>query len=285
MKGHIKERSPGRWYAVIDARDPQTGKRKRKWHKLVKCKGKREAEAACRKLITEMESGEHVELAKTTLAQFLERWLKYIKPNVSPRTHERYEQIATKNICPLLGAKVLSKLQPIEISEAYASAFESGRCDGKGGLSPRTVHHMHRVLYSALNQAERWKLINRNPSALLEKRDRPKIERKPVTTIDASTTATVFDAAREHRLFIPLVLAALCGLRRGEITALRWRSIDLDNGQLAVIASTEQLETGDKKNRIREKEAKSGKARTVALPSLAVEELRRWRVAQVEELL
>jgi integrase len=202
-------------------------------------------------------------------------------PNVSPRTHERYEQIATKNIGPLLGAKTLSKLQPIEISEAYAKALESGRCDGKGGLSPRTVHHMHRVLYSSLNQAERWKLINRNPAALLEKRDRPKIERKPVKTIDAPTTATVFDAARERRLFIPLVLAALCGLRRGEITALRWKAVDLDSGQMAVVASTEQTDKGA----IREKEAKSGKARTVALPSLAVEELRRWRLAQAEELL
>jgi len=102
--------------------------------------------------------------------------------------------------------------------------------------------------------------------------------------IDAPTTATVFDAARERRLFISLVLAALCGLRRGEITALRWRSVDLETGQLAVIASTEQL---DKKgaNSVREKEAKSGRARTVALPSLAVEELRRWRLAQAEELL
>jgi integrase len=143
------------------------------------------------------------------------------------------------------------------------------------------VHHMHRVLYSALNQAERWKLINRNPAALLEKRDRPKIERKPVTTIDAPTTATVFDAARERGLFIPLVLAALCGLRRGEITALRWRSLDLDTGQLAVVASTEQTDAGA----IREKEAKGGGARTVALPSLAVEQLRCWRLAQAEELL
>jgi integrase len=32
-------------------------------------------------------------------------------------------------------------------------------------------------------------------------------------------------------------------------------------------------------------EAKSGRARTVALPSLAVEELRRWRLAQAEEML
>lgn len=95
----------------------------------------------------------------------------HIKPNVSPKTHERYGDLLNKNLAPLLGAKILSKPQPIKISEAFAKAIENGRRDGKGGLSPRTVHHMHRVLYSALDQAERWKMINRNPAALLEKRD------------------------------------------------------------------------------------------------------------------
>ena len=160
------------------------------------------------------------------------------------------------------GANILSKLLPIDISEAYAKALESGRRDGKGGLSPRTVHHMHRVLYTALKQAERWRLINRSPAALLEKRDRPKIEKKPVRTIDAPAAAAAFDAARERRLFIPLILATLCGMRRGEITAVRWRAIDLNNAQLAVVASTEQTDAGT----IREKEAKSGRARTIALP-------------------
>jgi integrase len=257
------------------------GKRKPKWHSLPDCKGKRQAQDEYARLKTDMKGGGYVEPSKITVLQFLERWLKHIKPNVSPRTHERYEQIALKNIAPLLGAKILSKLMPIDISDAYAKALADGRRDGKGGLSPRTVHHMHRVFYSALGQAERWKMIVRNPAALLEKRDRPKIERKSVSTIDAPATASVLDAARERRLFIPLVLGSLCGLRRGEITALRWRSIDLDRGQLAVVASTEQTDAGV----IREKEAKSGRARTIALPSLAVEELRRWRLAQAEELL
>jgi hypothetical protein len=34
------------------------------------------------------------------------------------------------------------------------------------------------------------------------------------TTIDAPTTATVMDTARDRRLFIPLVLAAACGWAR-----------------------------------------------------------------------
>ncbi|WMT71071.1 tyrosine-type recombinase/integrase [Bradyrhizobium sp. Ash2021] len=279
MKGHIRERSPGHFAIILDQRDPATGKRKRKWYSFEGTK--RQAQIECSRLITEIRSGSNVEPSKITVLQFLERWLKHVKPNVSPKTHERYEQIALKNIAPLIGAKLLLKLKPIEISEAYSQALESGRCDGKGGLAPRTVHHMHRILFSALDQAERWKLIARNPAALLEKRDRPKIEKKAVRTIDAPATADVFDAARKRRLFIPLVLAAFCGLRRGEITAIRWRAIDLDRGQLAVLASTEQLDDGT----IREKEAKSGRARTVALPSLAVEELRRWRLLQAQELL
>jgi integrase len=279
MKGHLTERSPGHWAIVLSDTDPATGKRKLKWHSF---KGtKRGAQTECARLIAAMKDGAYVEPSKLTLAQFFERWLAHIRPNVSPRTHERYEQIATKNIVPLLGGRVLSKLQPIDISEAYGKALESGRRDGQGGLSPRTVHHMHRVLYSALGQAERWKLIARSPAALLEKRDRPKIERKPVATLDAPATAAVFEAARERRLFIPLVLAALCGLRRGEITALRWKAIDLDRAHLAVVASTEQSDSGP----VREKEAKSGKARTIALPAMAVEELRRWKLAQAEELL
>jgi len=279
MKGSLIERSPGHWAIILDQRDPATGERKRKWHSYTGTK--RQAQIECARLISELKGGAYVEPSKLTLAQYFARWLNHIKPNVSPRTHERYGDLLNKNLAPFLGAKLLSKVQPIEISEAYAKLLESGRRDGKGGLAPRTVHHIHRALYEALAQAERWKLIARNPAALLEKRDRPKIEKKPVVTIDAPTTATVFDAARELRLFIPLVLASLCGLRRGEITALRWRAIDLDNGQLAVVASTEQTDAG----KIREKEAKNGKIRTVALPALAIEELRRWRRAQAEELL
>ena len=45
MKGHIRERSPGRWAIILDIRDPETGKRKRKWHSFAG--GKREAQIEC----------------------------------------------------------------------------------------------------------------------------------------------------------------------------------------------------------------------------------------------
>jgi Phage integrase, N-terminal SAM-like domain len=100
-----------------------------------------------------MKSGGYVEPAKVTLAQFLDRWLLHIKPNVSPRTFERYEETVRNNIVPLLGAALLSKLRMMTISGVYAKALISGRKDGKGGLSARSVRQMHRTLSQALSPA------------------------------------------------------------------------------------------------------------------------------------
>jgi hypothetical protein len=34
---------------------------------------------------------------KATIAQWLERWLEHVKPNVAPRTHERYAEFVRRN--------------------------------------------------------------------------------------------------------------------------------------------------------------------------------------------
>ena len=55
-------------------------------------------------------------------------------------------------------------------------------------------------------------------------------------------------------MLIPTLLAVLCGLRRGEICALRWRNVDLAAGQFSVVESLEQTKAG-----LRFKLPKSGK--------------------------
>src|SRR5215469_13703041 len=119
MKGHVRERGKGNWYAVIDLRDPTTNKRRRKWHSL-HAQGKRQAQIECAALISELERGSYVEPAKETLAVFLDRWLADIKARVSPRTHDRYAEIARKNIVPVLGLKPLKDLRAQHISAFYA---------------------------------------------------------------------------------------------------------------------------------------------------------------------
>ena len=136
---------------------------------------------------------------------------------------------------------------------------------------------MHRVLKQAFARAVRWGMLLNNPADAV---DPPKVERLNMQALDTQQTARLLTHFRDTRMFVPVLLAVMCGLRRGEITALRWRSVDLTRGQLSVAESTEQTTKG-----IRTKETKNGRSRTVALPSLVIEELRRHRAQQAEEFL
>ncbi len=275
MKGHIRERSPGHWAIIIEMRDPETGRRKRKWHSFSGTK--RQAQDECARLVSELKAGKYVEPSKTTVMQFLERWLDDVRTRVAPKTHERYTQICQKNIGPLLGAVVLAKLRPEEIAGAYAKALTIGRRRGGGGLSPRTVRQMHAILKSALTQAVTWDILIRNPAAAVKG---PKVGRAAMQVYDLEQTAELIEAAQGSRVFIPVLLGVLGGLRRGEIAALRWRHVDLAGAQLSVVQSAEQTKAG-----VRYKEPKSGRGRTIALSATLVTELKAHRLRQAQELL
>jgi integrase len=275
MKGHIRERSPGHWAIVVDVRDPKTGKRRRKWHSF---RGtKRGAQAEVTRLIHELNTGSYVEPSKVTMAALLDRWLDDVRTRVTHKTHERYAQICHKNINPVLGAIPLADLRPEQISKAYADALVSGRRDGKGGLSLQSVRHMHALIKSALSQAMVWKLLSVSPAEVVKG---PKLRRPQMHTYDLEQTADMIKAARGQRVFVPIILAVLCGLRRGEIAALRWRSVYLEAAQLAVAESAEQTKAG-----VRYKEPKSGRGRTVALSATVVAELKAHRLQQAQDLL
>jgi integrase len=260
--GHLKERSPGHWAIVISVRDPASGKRKRQWHSFEGTKTEAKAERI--RLLAAQSAGTAIEPSKATLAAFLDRWLAYMASQISPRSHERYTEIVKKNLMPALGAVMLTKLQPAHISTAYTQALASGRRDGKGGLSANTVVYMHRVLKQALQQAVTWNLLARNPADSIKP---PKVERRRMTVYDTDQTATLIEAARHTRLFIPVLLGVTTGIRRGEAVALRWRNIDFGNAQLSIAESAEQTRAG-----VRYKPPKSGKGRSVALSASVVEE-------------
>jgi integrase len=108
----------------------------------------------------------------------------------------------------------------------------------------------------------------------------PKVERKQMRVLDTDNAVALIEAARGTALFVPILLGVRCGLRRGEVAALRWRNVDLERGQISVVASAEQTDRG-----VREKEPKNGKGRTVVLSATEIDELRSHRFRQAEGLL
>jgi hypothetical protein len=68
--------------------------------------------------------------------KYVKHRLEHVEPNVAPRTFERYQEIVRKNLVPLLGQALVSKLRPDQISAAYAKALKTGRREGKVGCFP-----------------------------------------------------------------------------------------------------------------------------------------------------
>lgn len=275
----VRRRHGNSWEINVNlGYDPASGKRLRLFTTVHG--SRRDAEAEERRLLRERDTGSVADPHRLTVADYLAKWLQdYARPNVALKTLERYEDIVNRHLVPALGSLPLAKLKPLHIQDYYGKALQSGRLDGRGGLSPKTVLHHHRVLHLALKQAVRWQLLNRNPcDAVLAPRPLP----REMHALDEVQTLTLLDGAVGTELHAPLVIAASTGLRRGELLALRWQDVDLAAATLAVRQSVVESRAGDLSFKL-PKTPKS--RRVVALPQMAVRILMEHHRSQLETKL
>jgi integrase len=266
MKGHIRERSPGHWAIVIDARDPQTGKRKRRWHSF---RGtKREAQIECAKLIAAVGKGDYVEPSKTTVAEFVRARISQWEASgeISARTAQRYRQLLENQIAQHLGAKVLRKLRPLDIEGWHTSLRDT--------VAARTIGHAHRVLGKALGDAVRNNIVSRN---VCREQSVPKIEDGDKAIV--RDVPALMAKLPDWRHSTVAMVALFTGMRLGEVLALRWNNVDLDAKIIKVREALEQ--TAAFGVRAKAPKSKAGR-RDITLPDILVETLCQHRKAQLE---
>jgi integrase len=291
VKGHIRQRHTrtcpkskdkaatcnncgGSWEVVIELDRDAEGRRRQKFYTVKGKKG--DAQRELRKLLTARDEGSYVEPSKETVGQFLQRWLDGKRQTVSPKTHESYTEIVAKHLTPALGGNLLSKLRPDQIRAYYAEKLASGRRNGRGGLSAKSVTYHHRILRQALQQAVDDDLLARNPADRVKP---PKSqERKFKKHLESNEQASLLKAVSDTRLYLPVLLALTTAMRRGEILGLRWEDVDFENSTLSVGRSLEETADG---LRLKEPKSDSGR-RVISLPALTVEALRQQKRAQAE---
>src|SRR5262249_52486969 len=241
--GHIRQRSAGSFeirYSL--GTDPATGNRRMV---TTTVKGNhRAAEKELRRLLRTLDTGEHVDPTRMTIREWLATWLAAVREEVSPKTHERYSEIVNNFLVPELGALPIAKLSAAHIQAAYTKWATEGRRDGKrGGLSPRTRRHIHRIFNCALARAVEQQVLTRNPCDAFRKR-LPKVERREMVTLSPEQSARLLEGIEHTRFYWPVLLALSTGMRRGETLAVRWKNVDLERGTLRVMESLEQTKSG-----------------------------------------
>ena len=154
------------------------------------------------------------------------------------------------------------------------SLLREGAVNG-AGLAPRTVSQVHRILHRAFGHAVRWGAITTNPCSAV---DPPSITTREIEILTEDQVAAVLRKLRGRPMYMLAVIGLSTGLRRGELLALRWKDVWLDESYLQVERSLEQTKSG-----LRFKEPKTKRSRRrIALPASIVVELRQLRRQQHE---
>jgi hypothetical protein len=221
-----------RWYWILPAPPGPDGKRRRQWSQAYPTKT--QAEEALTEELRRRDQGIILNQERITLREFSRRWLDHMATlGHDERALERYQELLELHVLPTIGGLQLKQVQPLHLSDLYVQLLQRGRRDGKpGGLKPRTVGHVHRAIHRMLKQAVRWRLIAINPASDLEL---PTVADEPMVTLTIEQARTLLEAARPRPWLHALILLGVAtGARLGELLALQWSDIDLQQGTVRI---------------------------------------------------
>lgn len=178
---------------------------------------------AMTRLQIERSDGIFVEPSKATLGAYLSNWLG-ARNDITGNTRRDYEVSIRKHIGPRIGAVPLQAVDRLQVRALYRTLADSG-------LSQKTVHNVHIALRKALADAVEDGLLRRNPADGAH--SRPK-DRPEMATWSAAELHAFLEQVSSERDAALWRLAAMSGMRRGELLGLRRHDVDLHGARLTV---------------------------------------------------
>ncbi len=167
-----------------------------------------------------------------TIRGVFELWLTAARKEVNAASYANYERIVRRHILPRLGEAVVDYLTVADIRDFLDERLRSGRMDGKGGLSRKTVADISRVLNAGL------KLVNWDPDLsddgrIFVKSMHPKRDTDTLTDRQAAAL-TEYLTENLDRSNAGFLLCLYTGIKLSEICALRDSDFLLEEDRLQV---------------------------------------------------
>jgi len=265
MRGYFRKRGKYWSFTVDIGRDPETGKRKQKT--VSGFRTKKEAEKACAELIAQIENGGYREPKKITLGEFILDYMENnVKQAIRASTYSKQMNVVKKHILPDLGHLQLSKITPMDLQRLYTKKANDG-------YSPAYIKQIHAILCKTFRTAYEWEYIPKNISQLVSP---PRISKKDIRVWSIEEANRFLSLTEKRRFYIVYVLALYTGMRKGEILALRWQDVDLEQAKLQVRRTLYRVDG----ELVFQEPKTRGSLRTITLPDFAVSALKQHKAKQ-----
>ena len=230
----ILDRKGKPWRASVDYKDPVTGKRRQKSKMFPEAKGKKDAKRLADEWLEELnnavQSTAPAELGKT-VKEMVHGYEDYRRSvgEIENSTHQKNLTISKNYIEPYLGDYLFTSVDRTDVSTWLTKLYEKG-------YAPRTVRNAYTELKKVYAYYFAVGDIGKNPfnDVKAPKEGKPKVTHLTTEQMDEFLSAVYTEYEPTDPMYVGCLLAYYCGLRRGEICALRWRNIDFDKNTITV---------------------------------------------------
>lgn len=229
---------------------------------------KKELERKVAEIQTDLERGIFLSTETVTFGAVAENWITFFKPLISEKMRLRYKGIIDGHLKPLLEMKV-KDLRPMHLQRIINEM-------AKSGYAQKSMQMVKQTASQVLDHAMQNDLVYRN---VFEKLKVPHVESIPREPITEEQRDLILRTWKGHRMGVPALIMLYCGLRRGELLALLWSDIDLDNRTLSV---TKAADMPTNATTIKKPKTRAG-IRTVPIPNAILPALQ-WAKNETKSL-
>ncbi len=171
---------------------------------------------------------------------WIANWIERKSPLVKESTFAAYSNIIVNHLLPRFGEVDLETISEEQMQEYVFSLVKHGRLDGTGGLNPHSAKDVLIVLKTTLRDAMRAKMI---PRMIYDVKVPIQREAQKVPVIEKSVQERLIQAVYLDlsSRSAGILLCLYTGLRIGELCALQWKDIDLENRLLRVRQTVQRV--------------------------------------------
>lgn len=281
MKGSIRKRGKTYTYIIDLGRDPLTNKR------IQKSKGgfktKKDCQVALAKIQTEYHEGTYVNESEILMKDFVDKWFEIYKntPNLKPSTLRTRRAEADRFV---------KNFKKIKLKDVTSTIYQDFLLNMQDKYSRNTIEGTHAVGRMVFEKAIDMKYIKQNPTvkAIVPKAnltiEKLENEDKIPTYFEKDELLSFLEGCKKFnnpQSYITFLLLSYTGMRGGELCALRWKDIDLEN-QIIKIYKTYFSESGRIKDYVLLTPKTKSSIRNIYIDDLLVKELKKHKAWQNE---